>query len=116
MRPFPLCMLSAHFSAYLCTLQLCPNLCNPMDCRLPGSSVHGDSPGKNNWSGLPCPPPGDLSDPGIELASLTSPALAGRFFTTNATWEAQNISSEWQRLWMRPDGRKVTKKALKGNP
>ena len=40
------------------------------------------------WSGLPCLPPGDLSDPGIELVSLMSPALAGRFFTTSATWEA----------------------------
>ena len=38
--------------------------------------------------GLPCPPPGDLPDPGIEPASLMSPALAGRFFTTIATWEA----------------------------
>ena len=33
------------------------------------------------WSGLPCPPPGTLSDPGIEPASLVSPALAGGFFT-----------------------------------
>ena len=40
------------------------------------------------WSGLPCPPPGDLPDPEIKSASLKSPALAGRFFTTNATWEA----------------------------
>ena len=40
------------------------------------------------WSGLPCPPPGDLPNPGIEPVSLTSPALAGRFFTTSATWEA----------------------------
>ena len=39
------------------------------------------------WSGLPCPPAGDLPDPGIEPASLTSPALAGGFFTTSATWE-----------------------------
>ena len=39
------------------------------------------------WSELACPPPGDLPDPGIELASLTSPALAGKFFTTSATWE-----------------------------
>ena len=31
------------------------------------------------WSGLPCPPPGDLPDPGIKLASLMSPALADRF-------------------------------------
>ena len=40
------------------------------------------------WSGLPCHPPGDLPDPGIKPASLTSLALAGRFFTTSATSEA----------------------------
>ena len=34
------------------------------------------------WSGLPFPSPGDLPDPGIEPASLVSPALAGGFFTT----------------------------------
>ena len=39
------------------------------------------------WSGLPCPPPGDLPDPGMKPASLRSPALVGRFFTTSATWE-----------------------------
>ena len=39
------------------------------------------------WSRLPCPSPGDLPDPGIEPVSLMSPALAGRFFTTSATWE-----------------------------
>ena len=39
-------------------------------------------------SGLPCPSPGGLPDPGIEPVSLMSPALAGRFFTTSATWEA----------------------------
>ena len=37
------------------------------------------------WSGLPCPPPGDRPDPGIELVSLKSAALAGRFFTTSIT-------------------------------
>ena len=40
------------------------------------------------WSGLPFPTPGNLPDLGIEPTSLTSPALAGKFFTTNATWEA----------------------------
>ena len=40
------------------------------------------------WSGLPFLPPGDLPDPGIKLESPTSSALAGRFFTTSATWEA----------------------------
>ena len=43
---------------------------------------------KENWSGLLCPPPGDLPRPGIKPASLKSPALAGGFFTTRATWEA----------------------------
>ena len=44
------------------------------------------------WSGLPCPPPGDLPDLGVEPESLTSPALAGGFLTTSATWEAQWFS------------------------
>ena len=37
------------------------------------------------WSGLPCPPPGDLPNPGIEPISLMSLALAGEFFTTSAS-------------------------------
>ena len=37
------------------------------------------------WSELPCPPPGELLNPGTEPASLMSPALAGRFFTTSTT-------------------------------
>ena len=40
------------------------------------------------WSGLPCPPPGDLPNPGIKPTSFMPPALAGGFFTTSATWEA----------------------------
>ena len=39
-------------------------------------------PGQEYWSGLPFPPPGDLPDPGIELTTSASPALAGGFFTT----------------------------------
>ena len=41
-------------------------------------------------SGLSCPPPGDLPDPGIEPKSLTSPELARGFFTTSTSWEAPN--------------------------
>ena len=41
------------------------------------------------WSGLTFPSPGDLPNTGIETVSLMSPALAGWFFTTSATWEAQ---------------------------
>ena len=40
------------------------------------------------WSGLPCPAPGDLPDPGIEPEYPVSPALAGEFFTTSATEKA----------------------------
>ena len=43
------------------------------------------------WSGLPCPSPGDLPNPGIESMSLISPALAGGFFTT---WESIYIGVE----------------------
>ena len=44
-------------------------------------------PGKN--TGLPFPPPGDLPDQGIKPASLVSPALAGRFFTTEPSGKPQ---------------------------
>ena len=43
------------------------------------------------WSGLPCTTIGDLHNPGMETTSLMSPALAGGFFTTSPTWEAQAI-------------------------
>ena len=44
---------------------------------------------QENVHGLPFPPPGDLSDPGIEPGSPISPGLAGRFFTTEPPGEAQ---------------------------
>ena len=38
--------------AMLCLVtKSCLTLCNPMDCSPPGSSVHGDSPGKNTGVG-----------------------------------------------------------------
>ena len=42
------------------------------------------------WSGLPCPPPWDLPNSGIELMSLMSPALAGGFFIASDTWDSLN--------------------------
>ena len=51
-----------------------------------GSFVHGISQARTR-GGLPRPP-GDLPNPGIEPMSLMSPALAGKFFTTHAAWEA----------------------------
>ena len=35
---------------------------------------------QEEWNVLPCPPPGDLPDPGVKPMSLVSPELAGRFF------------------------------------
>ena len=46
------------------------------------------------WSRLPCPPPGELPNPGIEPTSLIFPSLTGRFFTTSTIWEAPCIYME----------------------
>ena len=63
------------------SLQSCLTLCDPAGCSLTGSSVHGILQARTlEW--LTFPPPGDLPDPGMEPASLLSPALAGGFFTT----------------------------------
>ena len=62
-----------------------------MDCSPPGSSVMGFSR-QDYWSGLPCPPPGDLPNPGIKPVSPMSPTLADGFFTTSATWEGFQFS------------------------
>ena len=81
-------------AVYMCkqniaqVLQLCQTLCDGVDYGPPGSSVYGDSSGKN--TGVRCHPPGDLPDQGIEPLPLLSPALAGGFFTTSATWGALN--------------------------
>ena len=66
-----------------------PTLCNPTHCSPPGFSVMGFSR-QEYWIGLPCPPQGNLPDPWIKPTFLMSPALTGRFFTTRASWEAQN--------------------------
>ena len=53
------------------------------------------------WNGLLCPSPGDLPDPGTESTSPVSPALAGWFFTTSATWEGYhcNLLQKIRYLW-----------------
>ena len=65
-------------------LQSSPILCDAADSSLPGCSVHGILQARILE---PCPPPGDLPNPRTESTSLTSPALAGEFFTTNTAWE-----------------------------
>ena len=70
------------------SFQSYPTLCDPMTAAHQALLSMGFSK-EDCWSGLPCLPPGDLPDPGIEPTSLISPALVGGFFTTSATWEAQ---------------------------
>ena len=63
-------ILYTHIYACMCLVtQFCLTLCKPMGYSPPGSSIHGDSPGKNTGERLPCPPPGDLSNPGIKPRS-----------------------------------------------
>ena len=61
------------------SLQLCLTLCDPMTVAHQ-NPLFMEFSRQEYWSGLPCPPPGDLPNPGFEPASLMSPALAGGFF------------------------------------
>ena len=68
------------------SLQSCPTLCDPIDCSLPASSLHGIA---QEWVAMiSC---SGLSNPGIKPVSLLCPALAGGFFTTSATWEVHIV-------------------------
>ena len=82
---FPLCYV---IPVHAKSLQSCLTLCNPKDCSLPGSSVHGISQARIlEWVAI-------SSSRGILLTqrlnqSLSKPsASAGRIFTTSATWKA----------------------------
>ena len=75
----------------ICSIaQWCPSLCSPrtVSCQAPLSIEFS---GQVYWSGLPFPPAGNLPNPGIEAASFVSPALAGRYVTISATWEAHVV-------------------------
>ena len=82
-----------HFYLCLCVLSCFSHvqICDLMDCSPPASST---LQARNRGSGLPCPPPGDPPDPRIKLTSLTSPALAGGFFTTSTTWQAPFLCTQ----------------------
>ena len=74
-------------SVYMCarSLQLCPTFSTLWTLKVPlslGFSRH------EYWGRLPCPPPEDLPNPGMETTSPVSPALGGGVFTTSTTWEA----------------------------
>ena len=69
-------------------------LFDPMDCS-PSAPWFIEFSRQEYWSGLPCPLPGDLPDPGIEPESLMSPALADGFFTTNTTRRPDKHLKQW---------------------
>ena len=72
-------------------VQLCAT---PMDCSSPGSSVCGVLQARIlEWIAMPFSRGSSRPDPGVKPESLTSPELAGRFFTTGATWEALMMSA-----------------------
>ena len=68
------------------------SLC-PMDCSPPGSSVHGDSPGKNTGVGCHFLLRRIFPTLGLNPCLLMSPALAGEFFIPGATWEAPSAGA-----------------------
>ena len=89
----PFCPLSRPTAFLPCVLKVpsisCPTLWNPMDYRLPGSyPLSMGFSSQEYQSGLPCPSPRDLLNPGIERTSLMSSALSIGFFATTTTREA----------------------------
>ena len=77
--------------------QLCPTLCDPMNCSLPGSSVHGIFQARI-VDGLPFTSLEDLSDSGIEPKTHASNAFAGGFFTTEPPEKPQLNLLQEERL------------------
>ena len=77
---------------------VCPFLCHPMNYSPPGSSVHGTLQARILvW--LPSPPPGDLPYPGIENASLVSPALQADSLPTEPPGKPRCRIYVLQKLW-----------------
>ena len=79
-----------HLSLYCCcclVTKSCPTLCDPVDYIAHQAPLSMGFSRQEYWSGLLCPPPGDLPDPGIEPTSPASPALAGGLFTSERPGE-----------------------------
>ena len=94
------------FCACAKSLQLCLTLCDSMDCRPPGYSVHGILQARIlEWVAMPSSK-GFFPNAGIRPTFLTSPALAGRFLTTRAIWKAlgrcKSLGSLKSCLWPTP--------------
>ena len=82
-----------HTCVHAKLLQSCRVFVNPWTVACQAPLFMGFSR-QEYWSGLPCPPPGDLPDPGTEPLSQASSALADGFFTTSATREIPTSITE----------------------
>ena len=89
---------SSHFVICECAHSLsCVQLCDPTDCSLSGSSVHGISQARIlEWVAISSSR--DLPDPGIKPVSPASPALAGRFLTTEPQGSPHLVIEEGLRV------------------
>ena len=85
------------------SLQSCPTLCDPVNCSLPGSSVQGIFQARiPEWMAVPLSR-GSSRPRDQTHISYVSPALAGRFFTTSAPWEActpYDLLNKWADEWV----------------
>ena len=86
-----------HTPAAAALLHLCLTLCDLMDCVHQASLSMGFSR-QEYWNGLPCPPPGDLPEPGIKPVS--PPVLVGGFFTISTTWESMKVKVKVAQLYL----------------
>ena len=101
--PFLASVLKSPVPCCAKSLQLCPTLCDPMDCDQPGSSIH-EIP-QEYWSGWPFASPGNLPHPRIQLVSLRS----------NLQWQVGSLPLAplgKPQKWGRGDGKGGQKKAL----
>ena len=83
-----------HYHHCVLVAQLCPTLCNPMDCTLPGSSVHGILQ-ERYWSGLSFPSPVDLPDPRIKPRSPALQASSLRIPSLNTHTHTHTHTHIW---------------------
>ena len=86
--------MCVHTRVFLCTspcvcliAQSCLTLCDLMDCSLPGLFVHGIFQARIQEGVAIYFYRASSPGPGIKPSSLSSPALAGSFFTATTTWE-----------------------------
>ena len=84
-----------HQNACVChakVLHSCLTLYDPINCSLAGTSIHGDSPGKNTAVGCHALFQGIFPTRGLNLGLVLKNPAAGGFFTTTTTWEAPKWS------------------------